>query len=178
MNTHKIILEGFDHIQTAMLYAKLGDIEIPNNVINISLTQSINYGKYDHIWYGGTMVIVQYKDNEFELVANGDIRANLYSKPDNNELAMVKDKSNYGLFYDEMASYIENDVQLYQILDGKDPKYALDIHDENWFEVFMIKIDGKPTQESYVSDFNNIYEAIADIVGRVEELRKWYIEGE
>ena len=107
MNTHKIILEGFDHIQTAMLYAKLGDIEIPNSVINISLTQSINYGKYDHIWYGGTMVIVQYKDNEFELVANGDIRANLYSKPDNTELAMVKDKSNYSLFYDEMASKVD-----------------------------------------------------------------------
>ena len=90
--------------------------------------------------------------NEFSLYANGDVRAYLIDKRNDETIAYVKDKSNAGCFGEEMS------------------QYSLEIDDNNWFEVFFDKLNGVETGSSFVSECDNVFETITEIV---ENIEKW-----
>lgn len=170
LQTHKVELDGFERIQEILMRVKLTNVRIPTENVKITLHQSIEYGKCNYCWYGGLIATIVCGDNQFELMANGDVIVRLLDKITNDVLAYVKDKSNSGSFYDRMQAYIANDAHLETIMADVDPDYVLDFENNNWFEVFLSKVDNQTTDNSYVSDCENVFDAIAEIV---ENIEKW-----
>ena len=169
VQTQKIELVGFDRIQEVLMRMKLSEISLPEGEISIELHQPIEYGKCDYCWYGGLMATVKNNDNEFTVVANGDVIASLNDKLTNEQLAYVKDKSNGGGFHSEMCVFIRNDAHLYEIMEDKDQRFALNFENNNLFEIFFNKICGVTTDNSYVSDSTNVFDAIAEATERMTE---------
>lgn len=169
VQTRKIDLIGFDRIQEILMRMKLSEVSLPEGEICIELHQPIDYGKCDCCWYGGTMATVKWNNNEFEVVANGDVIASLNDKLTNEQLAYIKDKSNGGGFHSEMCIFIKNDAHLYEIMEDKDQRFALNFENNNWFEIFFNQICGVTTDNSYVSDSTNVFDAIADAAERMAD---------
>ncbi len=169
VQTQKIELVGFDRIQEVLMRMKLSEISLPEGEISIELHQPIEYGKCDYCWYGGLMATVKNNDNEFTVVANGDVIASLNDKLTNEQLAYVKDKSNSGGFHSKMCVFIRNDAHLYEIMEAKDQRLALNFENNNWFEIFFNKICGVTTDNSYVSDSTNVFDAITEATERMTE---------
>ena len=85
--------------------------------------------------------------------------------------AIQLDTFSYSLIYNgtgkeaakaDASDYIE-------IIEDKDPKYKLVYSNNNWFEVFKDKICGTYDGESYVSDYCNIFDVLAETVETI-----WY----
>ena len=57
----------------------------------------------DSMWYGGTVAMLEVGPYKFELVANGDVEAELW-KDDETFLAEVKDTENLGPFMELCAA--------------------------------------------------------------------------
>ena len=168
--TQNLTLEGFDRIQEVLMHLRLANIKLPDTPVIIELHQQIEYGKCSSIWYGGFLASVTSGENEFSLYANGDVRAYLIDKRNDETIAYVKDKSNVGRFGDEMSQYIKNDAHLMEIIRQEDPIYSLEMDDNNWFETFFDKLNGVETNNSFVSECDNVFEAITEIV---ENIEKW-----
>lgn len=168
--TQNLTLKGFDRIQEVLMRLRLANIKLPDTPVIIELHQQIEYGKCSSIWYGGFLASVTSDENEFSLYANGDVRAYLVDKHNYETIVYVKDKSNVGRFGDEMSQYIKNDVHLMEIIRQEDPIYSLEMDDNNWFETFFDKLNGVETNNSFVSECDNVFEAITEIVENVE---KW-----
>ena len=69
-----------------------------------------------------------------------------------------------------MSQYIKNDAHLMEIIRQEDPIYSLEMDDNNWFETFFDKLNGVETNNSFVSECDNVFEAITEIV---ENIEKW-----
>ena len=145
IQTQNLTLVGFDRIQEVLMRLGLANIKLPDTPAIIELHQEIEYGKCSSIWYGGILASITSGENEFSLYANGDVRAYLIDKRNDETIAYVKDKSNAGCFGDEMSQYIKNDAHLMEIIREEDPIYSLEIDDNNWFEVFFDKLNGVET---------------------------------
>lgn len=169
VQTQQIEFIGFERIQEILMRMKLSEVSLPAGKISIELEQSVEYGRCDYCWYGGLMATVKNNDNEFTVVANGDVVASLIEKLTNEQLAYVKDKSNSGGFYSEMCVFIKNDAHLYEIMDDKDPRFSLNFENNNWYEIFWEKINGDTTDDSYVSDATNIFDAISEGIELLKE---------
>lgn len=167
--TRKIEFVGFDRIQEILMRMKLSEILLPEGEISIELHQPIDYGKCDYCWYGGLIATVKNNDNEFTVVANGDVIASLNDKITKEQLAYVKDKSNGGGFYSEMCVFIKSDAHLYEIMEDRDPRFELNFENNNWYEIFWERINGDTTDDSYVSDMTNIFDAISDGIELLNE---------
>ena len=129
---------------------------------NIELHETIHKGKLSHYWYGGTVATIQMSDVvTFEIWANGDIYAELYSDSDTVDV-FVKDKRNNGTFLHEMDGYIQNDEQLYEYINNREnDKYpCLEISNNNWWELFVYK-DGEEI-ETAVLEADLLTEAIEE----------------
>ena len=171
-----IKFKGFDKTEEIIMQLKLSRVSIPDRDITVELNQHIKYGKFDSIWYGGQIATISFDDTVFSVVANGDVRATLLSKEDGGEKVYVKDKHNSGRFFDEMKNLIENDGRLYAIMNDEDQEYSLELSDSNWIEVFLDKIDGKETNESYIADSCNVYDAITEAITQLDEKYEWYLK--
>ena len=66
-----------------------------------------------------------------------------------------KDEYSYDKFIDELQKNVE----------------LLDFENNNWFEVFLSKVDNQTTDNSYVSDCENIFDAIAEMVDKIAEMK-------
>jgi len=164
VQTQKINFNGFERIQEVIMRMKLSDASLSDGDISITLEQPIEYGKYDCCWYGGLIATVECGVNEFTIVATGDVTASLIDKLTNEQLAYVKDKANDGRFNDEMCIFIKNDAHLYEIMEDKDQRFTLNIENNNWFEIFYNKSSGAITENSYVCDSSNVFDAIAEAI--------------
>lgn len=171
LQTRKVEFDGFDRIQEILMRVKLANIRITTENVKITLHQCIEYGKCNYCWYGGLIATIVCGDNQFDLMANGDVIVHLLDKKTNEVLAYVKDKSNDGSFYDRMQAYIANDAHLEAIMADDDPDYTLDFENNNWFEVFLIKVDDQITDNSYISDCENVFDAIAEMVEKITEMK-------
>ena len=164
VQTQKINFIGFERIQEIIMRMRLSEVPFSAEDITIILEQPLEYGKYDCCWYGGLMATVKCGDEELTIVASGDVIASLIDKMTDEQLAYVKDKSNSGRFNDEMCIFIKNDAHLYEIMEDKNQRYTLNFENNNWFEIFYNKSSGAITENSYVSDSANVFEAIAETV--------------
>ena len=66
-----------------------------------------------------------------------------------------KDEYSYDKFIDELQKNVE----------------LLDFENNNWFEVFLSKVDNQTTDNSYVSDCENVFDAIAEMVDKIAEMK-------
>lgn len=99
--------------------------------IEIEMVQDlIDENHLDSLWYGGTIAVIIKNQYRIGVMAAGDVRAILYDKEDGSEVAYVKDKGNYGRFYEEMSYYIKDDDHLYKLEDNG----QLVLDSNNWFE--------------------------------------------
>jgi hypothetical protein len=120
--------------------------------IEIEMVQDlIDENHLDSLWYGGTIARITKGRYCIALMAMGDVRATLYDE-NKNEIAYVKDKGNYGRFYEEMADYIKNDKHMYEL----EHNGQLVFDNNNWFEWSVYDTE----EEEYIGPdcFDNILE--------------------
>lgn len=138
--------------------------QIEKNFI-VKVNQPIQNGKQLHYWYGGFVSEILYKGYVFKLEANGDVRAAL-SDVDGEELVYVKDKSNQGRFLDEMSVYIENDQQLLDLME----EGRLVFDNNNWWECFVIDLNGQWHDLMWDLDSMNYFDAVDEIIENMDEV--------
>lgn len=172
LQTNKISMSGFGRIRDVLMKTKLSKIELPAEDLKIALAQEIEFGKCCSLWYGGLIAEISAGNSKCSLMANGDVRAYLTDKQTDEEIVYVKDKSNSGTFGSEMSQYIKDDTQLQLLIDNEDPKYSLELTDNNWYEAFFERINGDYSDESVVCDSDNVFDAIVDAV----EMMKYFIK--
>lgn len=128
-----------------------------------TLDPMIDENHQDCVWYGGDLVLVEYKGWKFILGAYGDVRATLYDES-GEEIAEVRDKNNYGLFYDEMDRYIAGDKEMYA-LESED---KLVFGNNNWFEVFAVDPAGEE-REGYLTASASYKDAVKEMIDSMDE---------
>ena len=120
--------------------------------IEITMVQDlIDENHLDSLWYGGAIARIIKGKYHIVLMAVGDVRATLYDE-NHNEIAYVKDKGNYGRFYEEMADYIKDDEHMYEL----EQNGQLIFDNNNWFEWFVYDTE----EQEYIGPdcFDNILE--------------------
>ena len=168
-NMNLIKIENCSRAQEALLRFYLSKTGIPKGKIEIYFEQKIANGKCNCLWYGGNMVTIIYKDYSFFIDVLGDVIVSLQAKDDLHEIARVKDKSNSGIFMDEMSGYIEDDIRLGLLIANKDPEYILNIDNNNWFE---IGVQNNKNEEGFgygtVLNADSVLEAVVETVSGME----------
>ncbi|MDO5764285.1 MAG: hypothetical protein Q4P84_01110 [Elusimicrobiales bacterium] len=161
------VFEGFKFWQKwkliRLLPLKLKGADKP---IRISLNDTIPKHQYSSLWYGGLVATVQYGDLLVDLEANGDVIADLYDckGPDERLLEYIKDKSNLGEFGSVMRCYIQTDKELDELLRNGHKRYYLELCNNNWWECVPCYKGNKYYPESWITESDDIWSAIAEIV--------------
>lgn len=135
--------------------------------IEIEMVQDlIDENHLDSLWYGGTIARITKGKYRIALMAIGDVRATLYDKEDGHEIAYVKDKGNYGRFYEEMLYYIKDDKHLYEL----EQNGLLVLDNNNWFEWSVYDTE----KEEYIGPdlLDNIYESDVINFFKVSEINE------
>jgi len=109
-------------------------------------------------WYSGKVVELIYKNYTFCISAVGIINATLYSDG-GEEIEHVKDKGNYGRFYEQMSYYIESDTKLFDLVE----KQKLVFYDSNWWECGVIDPLGNWVDLPWVLDSMLLDDAIDEV---------------
>lgn len=144
--------------------------------IDIEMVQDlIDENHLDSLWYGGTIAVITKDKYRIALMAIGDVRATLYDAEDGHEIVYVKDKGNYGRFYEEMSYYIKDDKHLYEL----EQNGQLVLDNNNWFEWSVYDME----EQEYIGPdlLDNIYEGdILDFfkVDKINETLDYSIEYE
>ena len=139
---------------------KLTEATLPNGKLIIKLIQPIEYGVFDCSWYGGIVATISCNNEEYAVIADGDVTAVLSDKKTGKEVANVKDKYNGGLFKNKMCGYIKNDAQLYEIMEKKNSEYTLCFLRNNLFEIVVNKTKSTASEYSFTTEQRNIFDAI------------------
>lgn len=157
--------------------------------VTICFVDNLYKNKKDVLWYGGLVCRVIYKDFIFNIVANGDVRGSIYKNGE--ELTHFKDKSNNGVFYDVVSSYlpeIQNDENLYSILNSDMSSEeikaknltAIVLDNNNWWEVVVNRVvDGSEGEfiDSFTIDISDsIDECIDYIINEKDNLYTHFLE--
>lgn len=156
--------------------AKYGDemeVLIDDHKARVILRETIEEGKNDSIWYGGTIADIYYKGYNFVVAAIGDVRADIYRiLPDGNKelLDEVNDKNNSGEMNGCIESYIHNDEELYNALYYDIGPYRIELQNNNWFEGFYIKPDRTFVDLSWVIEDDSPHEAIKSMLEYIPTL--------
>lgn len=139
-----------------------------------------NKNQDDSLWYGGKVANIITDKETFSIVANGEVRCELIAKHDieiddyeykkGEVILKVVDKNNHGIFKYEMGKFIKNDSELYELINGNNPDYELELENNNWLEVFY-KHD--ENGESDVLDCSTIDEAIKEIIEEIKDTIKF-----
>ena len=142
------------------------EVQVFGNPTKITFVQHIMDDDHrDVLWYGGRVVEIEYNGYTFILGAYGDVIATLYDRPSENEgaieLAYVKDKNNGGGFYAEMSPYISGDRELYDDIMRNEKIW---FNNNNWFEVLVDSPDGKQYDTGWVTNDDDIYNAIEEVL--------------
>lgn len=160
-----------------------------NSDVKVEFVNSLYNDKKDVLWYGGFVCRIIYKDLAFNIIANGDVRGYIYK--DGEELTHFKDKSNNGVFYDVVSSYlpeIQNDDMLRSVLNSdlsseeiKEKKLtAIVLDNNNWWEAIVERIvDGSADEfiDSFTIDVSdNIDECIDYILTDKDSLYSHFSE--
>lgn len=170
MNQLKIL--NCSRIQEILLRHEFSKSGYPQGKITIYFDQEIVGGRCHCLWYGGGVTSIDYKGYTFSISASGDVIASLQSKTDFHEIARVKDKSNGGIFMDEMGGYIEDDNRLSMAIQNRDPEYLLDIENNNWLELDMMNSHGKWSHLDIILNSEFIFDAVVETIGMMEEIIK------
>ena len=74
--------------------------ELGENKVDLSMIEVCNFieaNKQHHLWYGGDIVKIKYKDIDIFIAALGNINITLLGKDTERELFHVKDKLTVGM---------------------------------------------------------------------------------
>lgn len=162
---------------------------VNSNDVKIEFVGNLYESKKDCLWYGGLVCVITYKDISFSILANGDVRGSVYK--DGEEVARIKDKSNNGVFYDVITSYlpeVNTDEKLQAILNSdlsseeiQDKKLtAIVLDNNNWWEAVVEKVSSEYDTEfidSFTIDISdNIDECINYILNEKDNLYTHFSE--
>lgn len=129
---------------------------------------AINENHQDSIWYGGVIAVAEEGDYIVTLVANGDVRAFLIDKDDeDNIIERVVDKNCAGEFYNVMGKYFKSDREVYKA----EGEGLLVFENNNWFEVFVENTKTKEV-DSFVNEWN-LDDIIKDIRENFNSYAEW-----
>lgn len=162
---------GLKPYHRRMLRKSISETHIDGN-IQILFTDKISLKRLDCLWYGGNVAEIKYKGYTFHIEATGDVYAVLYTAHSDKQLCYVKDKNNGGYFSSEMLSYFRSDKVLYNLL-GNDPKrYRLELEHNNWWECFVTDPAGNFHDLMWNLDEDNLFKAVNDVLGGLDETIK------
>lgn len=122
----------------------------------------------DVLWYGGRIAEYHYKGYTFILGAYGDVYATLLDCDYKTEVASVRDKRNNGCFYDEMRSFIFDDLDLRFLKDTG----RLVLENNNWFEILVDGPDGTQYDTGWVTASDDYEEAIKEMIENADDFIK------
>lgn len=97
------------------------------------LRPMISMDRKNSMWYGGTVARLEVGPYWFDLVANGDVVAELW-EDDETLLAKVKDREGLGTFYGVMRAHIQSDEALQSLQHRMIGGLIVDCN--NWWEIF------------------------------------------
>lgn len=163
-------IKNASRIIEVLLNYKLANCKLPDGYIEIKFLQNLKDGCCFCYWYGEDVVSIKYKGRESIISANGDIRATLSDKKTGDEIAYVKDKSNNGVFYDEMHPYIKNDAELLLLLNDEHPKYQLYFDNNNWWDLCFCDSKGEEHYDYDALDYDSVLDAIIEVIEDFEDL--------
>lgn len=167
---NQIEISGCSRIQEVLLRYKLAGIKLSPGAIQIALEQKVKPGKCHCLWFGGDVASITYKGYTFYISAIGDVILSLLSKTGSDEVARVKDKSNGGIFANEMAGYIENDAMIERLFKETDPNYYFNVDDSNWYELTIEDKDGHIHSDYDTLDAELIFDAIAEVADIMQDM--------
>lgn len=76
----------------------------------------------------------------------------------------IKDKNNVGEFGSAMQFYIQTDKELYELINAEHRHYYLDMLNNNWWECVPYHKDNEYQSESWLTEGDGIWCAIAEAV--------------
>lgn len=127
--------------------------------------------QYSSLWYGGEVASISYRRYKFLLSATGDVYAGLINKMDGNcSLFYLKDKNNGGFLADELIPYIKTDTELYAAIRGTHKRYLLELEHNNWWECFLIDLEGNYFDLMMALNSDGVFDAIAEILIKMDEI--------
>lgn len=137
--------------------------------MQITITDLIDKEHRSHFWYGGQCAKIEHKGYVASIEAIGDVYVEYY---ENGEYkTRVKDKSNGGCFWHEIACYIKNDEELYKAIENQNLIFDYN----NWWECFIIDPQGNFHDLMWALDADYIDEAIDEVIENFEAMIE-YIE--
>lgn len=163
------------HIKDRLENIKINGVD--GNILEITENDVINLEKQHSLWYGGTVITVDYGCYSIVLAAIGDIICDLNQKSKTDELLTietVKDKRNGGAFHTVMSKHIKDDKELQSILNYENDKYTLDMQNSNWWEVLIYK-NGESIEIDYILDDDLLVDALLNMIKSLDEIIK-YVE--
>lgn len=135
----------------------------------VTIKDSIDNDHRSHYWYGGQCATVEHNGYIASIEACGDVYAEYYENDETDEYkARVKDKSNGGLFYHEMAPYIKNDEELYKAIRNENLMFDYN----NWWECFIIDPQGNFHDLMWALDSDYLDDAIKEVEENLEDIIK------
>lgn len=94
---------------------------LENSNLDYKFHEEIDTKRENHIWYGGPLLTISYKNYDFIVEAVGDVEFNLLTE-DGSEIFSIVDNENQGILGEKLVKYIDNDYELNKILE-KDLDY-------------------------------------------------------
>ena len=156
---HRIMLRHC--IRTELAGAKTS----PDSDIAIDVVQDIGWRRYSSLWYGGTVVKNGYKGWTFQILANGDVCADLYRKSDaETAILSVSDRHNAGRFGRKVKRYLCTDRALNDALCHRHSRYALIANSSNRWECFATDPHGCFHDLMWPLDSDHILQGIAEVL--------------
>ena len=153
--------------------------ELGENKVDLSMIEVCNFieaNKQHHLWYGGDIVKIKYKDIDIFIAALGNINITLLGKDTERELFHVKDKFNSGNAYQSLSRYIENDKELKQIIKNEHLKYKLHVFSDcNWWEAY-VGYNGERHDIMWDLDADTLTEAIIKTFKELDEIYGFFEE--
>ena len=136
----------------------------------IHFLDAISFRRLNSLWYGGNIVKISHKDYTFYIMANGDVRADLYSVNDGKHLCHIRDKGCNGKFGTEMLRYFKSDGVLKNALSDNPRKYRIELHNNNWWDLIVSDRRGEEFDLMCVLDDERLTGAIVDVITRMDDI--------
>lgn len=150
--------------------AKL-EMEIKNiGATDFELAPSVEENKLLSEWYGGYVAEFKFEGHDFDIIAEGDVVANLYKNDE--VLVYVKDKINAGNFNEEMSNHISDDDKLRKFMtkhEDEAPKGKhLELINSNWFSLETTHPDVEDTS----LESGKLDDAILEVIDLIKGCKK------
>lgn len=152
--------------------------------MKVEFFEEIENGKENSLWFGGDVAAIKYKDCEFIITANGDVRGDIYE--DGELVTSFKDKRNQASFYGVVLDYLKGKVNTDEDLEDwitgdyvteetlKEKPNCIYLDNSNWWEIY-INYNGDIIDVDCDFGSEKITEVIEELIEKLPKLYNEYI---